>query len=51
MLNTSTLSMNDQGKSFWELVYGSDVRSSAHRTWSTAASQPISATSLVNFSY
>jgi len=23
MLNMSTLSMNDQGKSFWELVYGS----------------------------
>jgi len=22
MLNMSTLSMNDQGKSFWELVYG-----------------------------
>jgi len=23
MLNMSTLSTNDQGKSFWELVYGS----------------------------
>ena len=23
MLNMSTLSMNDQGESFWELVYGS----------------------------
>jgi len=23
MLNVSTLSTNDQGKSFWELVYGS----------------------------
>jgi len=34
LLNMSTLSMNDQGKSFWELVYGSVNQVLAdHRRW------------------
>jgi len=34
MLNVSTLSTNDQGKSFWELVYGSVNQVLAdHRRW------------------
>ena len=34
MLNMSTLSTNDQGKSFWELVYGSVNQVLAdHRRW------------------
>ena len=34
MLNTSTFSTNDQGKSFWELVYGSVNKVLAdHRRW------------------